>query len=43
MPTFKTEALRIVSNVQLVKGLLLTAYTALPCASSTETNDALRY
>ena len=23
MPTFKTEALRLISNVQLVKGLLL--------------------
>ena len=43
MPTFKTEALRVVSNVQLVKGPLLQNerqiqhYLALLC------NDALCY
>ena len=46
-PTFKTEAFRLVSNVQLVKQLLLrnelTVNTALPCSSSTVTKDALRY
>ena len=46
MPTFKTEVLCIVSNVQLVKGPFTAkwmANTALPCSSSTVTNDVLRY
>ena len=45
-PTFKTEALRLVSNVQLAKRLLMRnerANTVLPCSSSTVTNDALCY
>ena len=45
MPTLKTEALHLVSNVQLVKRLFTVkkANTALPCSFSTVTHDALRY
>ena len=46
MPTFKTETLHLVSNVQLVKRLFTAkrkANTALPCSFSTVTHDALRY
>ena len=45
-PTFKTETLRLVSNVQLVKRLFNTkrkASTALHCSFSIVTHDALRY
>ena len=44
--TFKTETLRLVSNVQLVKRLCTAkrkANTALPCSFSIVTHDAFRY
>ena len=46
MPTFKTEMLHLVSNVQLVKWLFTAkrkANTALPCSFSTVTHDMFRY
>ena len=44
MPTFKTEALHLVSNVELVKRLyhLTNGNTPLPC-SLAGIHDALRY
>ena len=46
-PILKLKLLCLVSNVQLVKGLLLQneqhIRTALPCSSLTVTNDMLRY
>ena len=44
--TLKIEALRLVSNVQLVKKVFavkIMANTALPCSSLAVTHDALRY
>ena len=49
MPTFKTQALHHISNVQLAQlaqttfTVILMANTALPCSSLPVTNDALCY
>ena len=44
MPTFKTETLRLVSNVKLVKHTVKRkANTALSCSFSIVTHNMLRY
>ena len=44
-PTFKTEMLHLVSNIQLVNGFTVKrkVNTALPCSFSMVTHDVLRY